>query len=126
MPTPDPRRSRAQRGETLAAWLLRGKGYRIAARNWRCPLGELDLVAWHGRTLVFVEVKARASGEAGSPEDAVDGRKQKRLIRLAQAYLLGLSGETPPCRFDVVAVDLGGIIPRVRHLQDAFTADTPL
>ena len=95
------------------------------ARNWRCALGELDLVAWHGRTLVFVEVKARSSGQAGSPEDAVDHRKRRRLVRLAEAYLSGLRGETPPCRFDVVAVDLGGLVPRLRHIRDAFTADGP-
>jgi putative endonuclease len=122
-PAPSPRRSKAQKGETLAAWLLRCKGYRIEARNWRCPLGELDIIARHGCTLVFVEVKARSSRSAGLPEEAVDRRKQARIVRLARAYLAGLHGPTPPCRFDVVAVELDSFPPRVRHLEDAFSAD---
>ena len=121
--TPDPRRASARRGEALAAWLLRCKGYRIAARNWRCSLGELDIVAWHGSTLVFVEVKARTGRSAGLPEEAVDRRKQARLVRLAEAFLATLHGEEPPCRFDVVAVELDAFPPRARHHQDAFRAD---
>ncbi|MDD5564192.1 MAG: YraN family protein, partial [Thermoanaerobaculaceae bacterium] len=67
----DRRRRVARGGETVAALLLRLKGYRIEARNWRCPLGEIDIVAWDGTTLVFVEVKTRTGTGAGSPEDAV-------------------------------------------------------
>jgi putative endonuclease len=119
----DPRRGRARWGEGIAATWLRLKGYRIVARNWRCPHGELDLVARHGDTLVFVEVKTRASRAAGSPEEAVDRRKQARLVRLAQAYLARLGGEPPPCRFDVVAVEGSRLVPRLRHLRAAFRAD---
>ncbi len=72
---------------------------------------------------MFVEVKARSGSTAGSPEEAVDLRKRQRIVRLARAFLAGLAGETPPCRFDVVAVDLEGVVPRLRHLVDAFTAD---
>jgi putative endonuclease len=120
---PDQRRRRARRGERLAALFLRLKGYRIAARNWRCPLGELDLVCWHGDTLVFVEVKARTSAVAGAPEDAVDFRKRKQLIRLANFYLAQRHRGDVPCRFDVVGIDLGGVFPRIRHLRSAFRAD---
>jgi putative endonuclease len=112
----------ARRGERLAAWLLRAKGYRIEARNWRCPLGEIDIVAWHRDTLVFVEVKTRTGGSAGAPEEAVTGEKQRRLVRLAQAYL-GRRAEPPPCRFDVVAVSGRGWFPALRHLRGAFRAD---
>ena len=121
--TGDPRRRRARWGEGIAAAWLRLKGYRIEARNWRCPQGELDLVARDGDTLVFVEVKTRASASAGRPEEAVDRRKQARLVRLSQAYLARLGGEPPPCRFDVVAVDGSALVPRVRHLRAAFRAD---
>lgn len=113
----------ARRGEALAALLLRVKGYRIEARNWRCSLGEIDIVAGKGDTLVFVEVKTRAGRSAGSPEEAVTASKQQRLVRLAHAYLAHRSGEIPACRFDVIAVESGRMLPRVRHLQAAFRAD---
>jgi putative endonuclease len=119
----DSRRGTARRGEALAALFLRLKGYRIDARNWRCPLGELDIVAWDRDTLVFVEVKARSGTSAGAPEEAVDARKQARLVQLAQAYLARSRGPTPPCRFDVIAVEGGGLWPRLRHLRAAFRAD---
>jgi putative endonuclease len=117
------RSGRARRGEALAALLLRLKGYRIEARNWRCPAGELDIVARRGKTLVFVEVKTRRGGAAGPPEDAVDERKRRRLVLLARTYLSRFSGEPPPCRFDVIAVDLAAFVPRLRHLRAAFRAD---
>jgi putative endonuclease len=122
----DHRRRTARRGEALAAFLLRLKGYQVEARNWRCPFGELDLVCRHRDTLVFVEVKARRGRRAGSPEEAVDARKRAQLVRLAKAYLARLSGPEPPCRFDVVAIDSGRLIPRVRHLRAAFRADPAL
>jgi len=117
------RLQRARWGEALAAWFLRLKGYRVEHRNWRCPQGELDLVCWDGDTLVFVEVKTRASASAGDPEEAVDRRKQERLVRLGWAYLGMLGGEPPPCRFDVIAIESSRLGPRVRHLKDAFRAD---
>jgi putative endonuclease len=119
----DFRRWMARRGETLAALFLRLKGYRIEARNWRCPLGELDIVAWDRDTLVFVEVKARSGTSAGAPEEAVDPRKRARLVQLAQAYLARCRGPMPPCRFDVIAVERRRPLPRVRHLRAAFRAD---
>ena len=117
------RQTRARWGEALAALCLRLKGYHIEARNWHCSLGELDLVCNDGETLVFVEVKTRASRKAGWPEDAVDRRKQARLVRLAEAYLTKHGVEARPCRFDVVAVEQNGLFPAVRHLKAAFRAD---
>jgi putative endonuclease len=119
----DLRRGTARRGEALAVLFLRLKGYRIEARNWRCPLGELDIVAWDSDTLVFVEVKARSGTSAGTPEEAVDARKKARLVQLAEAYLARRHGPTPPCRFDVIAAEGGGLFPRLRHLRAAFRAD---
>lgn len=120
----DARRLTARIGEGAAALCLAAKGYRIVERNWRCPLGEVDLICRDGETLVFVEVKTRHSSAAGTPEEAVTPSKQARLVRLAQAYLARLGGEPPPCRFDVVAVDRSGAVPRLRHLKSAFRADT--
>jgi putative endonuclease len=124
VPSAGGERSRtARRGEAAAALLLRLKGYRIEARNWRCRLGEVDIVAWDRDTLVFVEVKTRASRAAGPPEEAVTAAKQRRLVLLAQAFLAQRRGETPPCRFDVVAVESGSPWPRLRHLKAAFRTD---
>ena len=80
-------RSLGRRGERAAEPLLRRKGYKIVARGERGPLGELDLVAVDGRTVVFVEVKTRRSHDAGHPAEAVGPEKQQRLTRLALAYL---------------------------------------
>lgn len=111
-------------GEAIALAFLWLKGYRLEARNWRCRLGELDLVLRRGPLLVFVEVKTRSSRVAGLPEQAVDANKQKRLGRLARAYLLRRPGPPPACRFDVVAVDFSCWLPRLRHYPGAFVIKT--
>ena len=86
------------------------------ARNWRCPQGELDLVVREGATIVFCEVKARTTAAFGSPFEAVTVAKQRRIRRLAAAWL-GQSGERPAhLRFDVAGV-LGG---RLEVIEDAF------
>lgn len=107
-------------GETLALWWLRAKGFRLLARNWRCSLGELDLVMRHGEVWVFVEVKTRTSWMAGAPEEAVTAAKQKRLGRLAQAFLASQRKAPVACRFDVVAITFHGFFPRLRHVPGAF------
>jgi putative endonuclease len=111
------------RGETLAYWYLRQAGYTVVARNWRARsgAGELDLVAWDGPVLVFVEVKARTSEVAGPPELAVSPNKQERVIRAAREYLRQLGRKRINCRFDVVSVSLNleeGL--QVRLIKDAF------
>ena len=121
--TKDRRRGRGRRGEWLAGLLLRLKGYRILARNWRCALGEIDIVAEQRSCIVFVEVKTRASRSAGSPEEAVTRAKRERLVRLGQAYLGQLRGRARAARFDVIAVESGWPWPKVRHIRDAFRAD---
>ena len=93
-------------GEQLAAdWLVR-HGYRLLARNWRSPLGELDIVCEQGEELVFVEVKARHGIRLGAPEEAVTPAKQRRLIRAAGSYLLAHHQEQRPFRIDVIATDV--------------------
>ncbi|APC08106.1 YraN family protein [Neomoorella thermoacetica] len=98
------RRRRGQIGEAAAAALLADSGYRILERNYRCPLGEIDIVAAQGEEIVFIEVRTRSSQNFGTPQESVDGRKRLRLRRLAAYYLgsRGLAGRS--CRFDVVAV----------------------
>ena len=118
----DPKRQRAERAglraEMLAAWFLRLKGYRILATRYRTPVGEIDIVARHWRTLVFIEVKARRSAEEyGMALEAVNTR---RISRAANHYLahrrLNLDTDM---RFDVIF-----LAPRrwPRHLINAFGA----
>lgn len=112
-----------QEGEQAAAACLEGLGYRILARNVRFRAGEIDIVATEGGFLVFVEVKTRRGSRFGSPAEAVTAEKQRRLVRLAGIYLAHRGGNPPPCRFDVVSVELGpdgGY--RCSVIKGAFTA----
>jgi putative endonuclease len=113
-----------QRGEALAARYLRRLGYIIVARGQRDDLGELDLVAVDGRTVVFVEVKTRTSLQAGHPGDAVDEDKQRRLTRLALAYLKRHDLLEQQARFDVVSIvwPQDRRQPVIEHFRDAFEA----
>ncbi|MFZ5861605.1 MAG: YraN family protein [Nitrospirota bacterium] len=111
------------RGETVAADVLARRGYRIIERNCRSRWGELDVVAYDGDTLVFVEVKARRAAGFGEPAYAVDHRKQERLVRLAERYLARRRLGEPPCRFDVVLIDERETrAPRVEVIANAFDA----
>ena len=112
-------------GEGAAVRFLRRRGLVILARNLRSRLGEIDLLARDGATLVFVEVKARRGGPGDPPEAAVDARKRARLTRLALGYLAARRLGERPCRFDVVGVtlDAAGGVTGVRHLEHAFDLD---
>ncbi|MCB2190856.1 MAG: YraN family protein [Deltaproteobacteria bacterium] len=106
--------------EALAKAHLERGGYQVVATRKRTSGGELDLVAWDGPTLVFVEVKARTGAGFGRAEEMVDRRKRERLGQAAAAYLAQMGPPSPPCRFDVVAVEMGPGPPKLRHLTDAF------
>ncbi|MEO7235070.1 MAG: YraN family protein [Lapillicoccus sp.] len=103
-------------GERIAARYLRDVGLEVLDRNWRCPLGEIDLVARDGGCLVVCEVKTRRSTTFGSPVEAVDHRKLARLRRLSASWLAERRS-TPPgltWRVDTVRVDVVGVLrPRV-------------
>lgn len=116
----DPRKRTGRRGENIAAAYLTAKGYRIVERNWRCTTGELDIIAEKDNTLVFVEVRTRASRRFGTPEESITSAKQQRLIDLAQAYLQEKRPPHPRWRIDVAAVFLqAGRPPLVNHLENA-------
>ena len=101
----DHRRRLGADGEALVAAWYEANGYVVLARNWRCRDGELDVVAAVGRTLVFCEVKTRTSTRFGAPAEAVTLDKQRRLRRLAAAYLRDAAPFRPAVmRFDVAAV----------------------
>lgn len=105
-------------GERVAARFLESSGMVVLARNWRCPHGEIDLVAVDGECLVVCEVKTRRSGACGGPAEAVTPVKVARLRRLALAWLGSQEVYYPAVRIDVVAVTcpLRGAA-RVEHLR---------
>ncbi|MBX3437865.1 MAG: YraN family protein [Planctomycetaceae bacterium] len=109
------------RGERAAAKFLRRQGYRILARQSRSRIGEIDLIALDGGTLVFVEVKTRSSHAAGHPSEAITLAKQKQLTRAALAWLKRRRLLEQRGRFDVVAItwnDSGP--PQIEHYINAF------
>ncbi len=119
-----PKKTLGKRGEEAAARYLRRRGHKILARGDKFGPGELDLVTLDGETIVFVEVKTRRSDEVGHPSEAVDERKQRRLTRLAVAFLKRHGLLERPARFDVVAVTwpAGRRLPAVEHVANAFEA----
>ena len=107
-------------GEETAARFLLSQGYTIVARNLRTPVGEIDIIARHGRNLVFVEVKTRRSLAFGTPQEAVGPTKQRQIIRTAQWYLNGGHGKGLQPRFDVIAVRPTTNEPLIEHIPNAF------
>jgi putative endonuclease len=107
------------RGEDLAVTFLKKKGYRIRDRNYRTPLGEMDIIAEDGGTLVFVEVKTRADRSFGLPFEAVDHKKREKLRKVALYYLKNCCKKDVPSRFDVLSIQTGDRT-EVEHIIDAF------
>ncbi|HZL89211.1 MAG TPA: YraN family protein [Pirellulaceae bacterium] len=117
-------KSLGRRGEEAAARYLRKLGYVIVARGHRDKIGEIDLIAVDGRTVVFVEVKTRTGDLKGTPAEAVDHDKQKRLTKLALSYMKRHDLLDCKARFDVVAVTWPekSRTPKIEHIKDAFEA----
>jgi len=107
-------------GEKIAAEFLKKNGYHIAEVNYRCPIGEIDIVARDKNELVFVEVKARKSNALGYPEQAVGVKKQKKMSQLALWYLQEKKISDGHARFDVVAVLMLPTGNNVRLFRNAF------
>lgn len=118
------RKELGSRGEEEAAKFLSGMGWQVLERNYRCRIGELDIIAKApGGVLVFVEVRSRSGVSHGLPEESVDYRKQNKLRMLAQQYLLARPKlANGSCRFDVVAVyfEEDGKKKSIRHIPNAL------
>ena len=118
----DDRAGLGRSGEREAEGFLRARKYRIVTQNYRCPPGEVDLIALDGTTIVFVEVKTRTGREHADPQDAVNIHKQQHIQRAAEFFLRQTHSEDRVYRFDVVALVL---LPdgkqEIEHLIDAFT-----
>ena len=109
-------------GERLAAQYLIEQGYLIIAQKWRCPKGEIDIVASTGQTLVFVEVRTRRGDFLGTPEESVTPQKQAKLIELAYTYLDSYSDGESEWRIDVIAIQLASKAGpyRLNHIEYAI------
>ncbi len=104
-------------GESRAAKFLQKSGYKILHRNYKCPFGEIDVIAQKDSTICFIEVKTRSSDNFGAPNQAVNKTRQSRYINSARYYF---SGKEIDCtiRFDVIEITKQGI----NHIENAFTA----
>ncbi len=119
---PDLRRPKGDAGEQIAVSFLEQLGYRIATHNFRLRTGEIDIVAWEGDTLVFVEVKTKAQHKFGQPEEMVTRRKQLTLERVAMGYIQQHGCKGTNIRFDVIAVQLeSNRAAEVTHIPAAFS-----
>jgi putative endonuclease len=109
-----------KRGEDIAEQFLRKAGYKLVERNYRCAAGEVDLIALDGRVIVFVEVKTRSGDRFGNPLEAVEWRKQRKIVRAAQFFLSQKGLHQRDARFDVVGISWPGEEPMVEHIKNAF------
>lgn len=104
-------------GERAAVKYLKRQGYKIEARNFRCPFGEVDIIAKKGGYLAFIEVKTRTGDSFGRPNEAVRTDRQRRYVNCARFYFTGKSIDCV-VRFDIIEVMPGSI----NHIENAFTA----
>jgi putative endonuclease len=114
------RYSLGKQGESAAAEYLSSSGIKILDRNFRCPLGEIDLIARDGKTIVFVEVRARQADGICSPEESITIYKRRRLTRAALWYLKQRGLLDSNARFDVVAIRWDGEKPEINWIVNAF------
>lgn len=111
-----------QKAEGAAATYLSGQGFVILERNFRSPLGEIDIIALDRDCLVFIEVRSRRGTRYGLPQETVNWTKQQKLRKLAKLYLKARGIGDKPCRFDVVGIlfDENGAIKSIELIRDAF------
>ena len=109
-----------RQGELEAERFLRTQGYKLLARNYRCPSGELDLVAQDHDTLVFVEVRTQSGPMFGDPLESVTFRKQRQIIKAATHYMMRYRMAYQPMRFDVIGIHWSNAMPRITHVKGAF------
>lgn len=104
-------------GEDISANIIREKGFTILQRNFRCKTGEIDIIACDNQIIIFIEVKTRTSKQYGTPEEAVDYRKQRRLKMLAEIYLANNNMMGCYCRFDVYSIYMNSDCDEVKAVK---------
>ncbi len=110
-------------GEKVAAEHLIKRGYAVLQQNYRCPIGEIDIVAQDSESLAFVEVRTKRSRQFGTPEESITPTKQAKLIELAESYMQEHGNPDQPWRIDVMAVELGkgDKVTRIELIKNAVT-----
>lgn len=106
-------------GEDAALAFLKKQGFMVLEKNYRTPVGEIDIIAKDRGTLVFIEVKTRTGITFGRPFEAVDHRKKEKIKKVALWYMKGLRQEVP-ARFDVLSILCNNGELRIEHIPDAF------
>lgn len=112
-------RSVGKKGEDAAAQYLRKHGCKILERNWKCPIGEIDIIAQTNDIVIFVEVKSSLKKGTIEPDARVNLKKQQKLRSLAAYYLKHKSSSTA-CRFDVIAVWWEADKTQIKYIENAF------
>lgn len=109
-------------GEDEAQKYLINHGYKVIERNYKLKYGEIDIIATKNKFIIFVEVKTRLSDLFGAPAEAVDMKKQQKIIKVAKQYLLRKNIYDYPCRFDIIEIYLKDGKSKINHIEDAFWA----
>lgn len=113
-------KSKGDNGEDIAVKYLIENGARIVARNFRCRLGEIDVIAEYENYLCFIEVKLRNNTAYGCAIEAVTPAKQKTIRMVAQVYLMQNCRYNSPCRFDVIGIDMTENKENITYIKNAF------
>jgi len=108
------------RGEKLALKYLKKQGLTLFDKNYHCRYGEIDLIMWDQDSLVFIEVRYRKSSLFGGALESVDRRKQEKLTRSAQHFLIQTKHNSSPCRFDILCLDGDLNKPNYQWVKNAF------
>ena len=120
MALPAEKKEIGQRGEEMAVSFLKGLNYQILERNYRCKLGEVDIIARDNDTLVFIEVRTRSSLDFGLPQESINRRKRHQISKVALEFMLRKKMKNIPARFVVFAITLEPGKEKVDHIKDAF------
>jgi len=109
-----------KKGEDIAIEIVKRLGYKCLARNYRCPLGEIDLIAREGECLVFIEIKTRKDKSTGFAKEAVDSKKRRQISKVALSYMKENDCNEMSARFDVIAINLSQGDMDVEIIRNAF------
>ncbi len=107
-------------GEKLALKRIKRYGYKLVAKNYRCPLGEIDLIAKDGDCLVFIEIKTRKNSSTGNAKEAIDKRKRRQISKVALYYMKANGCCDVKSRFDIIAINILGGKEEIELIKDAF------
>lgn len=107
------------RGETLAVQYLMKQGFKIITRNYRCPFGEIDIIATKDKVYVFIEVKTRRNLSFGRPSEAINKKKREHCVKTAQCFIKHFNLADVDCRFDAIEIILTPSM-KIEHIENIF------